>query len=241
MKIIGHRGAKGLAPENTIASFKKALEHHVDEIELDVRLTADSKVVVIHNPELVDANGSTLKVSEHTLAELQAHKPDLPTLAEAISAINRQVPIIIEVKPGVSSKPVAKIVKAFLEKGWQARDFCFGSRDQSILLELHAQLPDIETMVIEFWSGIRATKRARQLGTRRIGMLEYGLWPGFIAAMKHSGYELYGAPPGTAQKKRLFSKLGMAGHVDNPAKARKWAKYGLAGVITDYPDRYEAW
>ena len=57
--------------------------------------------------------------------------------------------------------------------------------------------------------------------------------------MKRGGYELYSAPPGSAGKKKLFSRLGMAGQTDNPKKAQRWAKWGLAGVITDYPDRFE--
>jgi len=47
--VIGHRGAAGLAPENTLAAFKKACELEVDAVELDVLLTADSKIVVHHD------------------------------------------------------------------------------------------------------------------------------------------------------------------------------------------------
>ncbi len=239
MKIIGHRGAKGLAPENTIASFKKALEHNVDEIELDVRVAKDGETVVNHDSFITDPAGNRLVISAHTLDELRRHKPDLATLQEAVAAINRRVPIIIELKPGVPTKPVVKIIKDFMKKGWQAKDFCLGSRSMSILKELHAQFPGVEIMVIEFWSGIRATRRARKLGTKRIGMLEYVLWFGFIASMKRGGYELYSAPPGTPQKERLFARFGLAGQTNDPRRARRWERSGLAGVITDYPDRFE--
>ncbi|MGM0545395.1 MAG: glycerophosphodiester phosphodiesterase family protein [Bacteroidota bacterium] len=50
LELIGHRGATGLAPENTIPGFKKALEYDVDAIELDVVLTGDDQVVVSHEP-----------------------------------------------------------------------------------------------------------------------------------------------------------------------------------------------
>ncbi|HVW23361.1 MAG TPA: glycerophosphodiester phosphodiesterase [Candidatus Saccharimonadales bacterium] len=240
MKIIGHRGAKGLAPENTLASFKKALEHHVDEVELDVQITADGQVVVIHNLELIDASGNQLKIAGSTLAELRAHKPDLPLLEEAIELINRKVPLIVEVKPGVPVKPVVKVIKSFLKKGWTNSDFCLASRDQPILLELHRELPDISTMVIDFWSGVRAVRHAKQVGTKRIGMLEYWIWPGFVHAMRRGGYELLIAPPGTPQKERLFSCFGRAGYANQPARARRWERHGLAGVITDYPDRFES-
>lgn len=50
LELIGHRGATGLAPENTIPAFKKALEHNVDAIELDVVISGDEQVVVSHEP-----------------------------------------------------------------------------------------------------------------------------------------------------------------------------------------------
>ncbi len=81
--IIGHRGAAGLAPENTLAAFKKACEIGVDAIELDVLLTADDNIVVHHdytlNPEMtrtpdgewLDHPGPAIK--ESTLAKLKAY------------------------------------------------------------------------------------------------------------------------------------------------------------------------
>jgi glycerophosphoryl diester phosphodiesterase len=89
------------------------------------------------------------------------------------------------------------------------------------LRELQTSLPKIPKIVIDNWSGVRARLRAKQIGTRTIAMNQTWLWSGFIRAMKRSGYELY------------------AYTVNNPAKARRWAKYGLAGVITDYPDRFK--
>jgi glycerophosphoryl diester phosphodiesterase len=49
MLRVGHRGARAYAPENTLASFKKALEIGVDAIEIDVRKTKDNEIVVIHD------------------------------------------------------------------------------------------------------------------------------------------------------------------------------------------------
>ncbi len=239
MKIIGHRGARGLASENTIASFKKALEHHVDEIELDVRVTKDGLTALLHDPHLTDPSGNHLKVSEHTFDELKKHKPDLTLLEEALAVINRRVPVIVEVKPDVRTKPIVKIIKQLLQEGWAPKDLLIASYSQSVLLALHAQLPGIQKVVIENWSGIRATRRARQLGTKRLSMLEYWLWSGFISSMARRGYELYSFPPKSPKKERIFSKIGLTGYTNNPVKARRWAKRGLAGVITDFPDRFE--
>ena len=73
---IGHRGARGLAPENTLPGFRAALQHGVDMVELDVQLTADDEVVVIHDPTVArttdweEARGPGA-VAELPLAELR--------------------------------------------------------------------------------------------------------------------------------------------------------------------------
>ena len=80
MYVIGHRGAAGLAPENTLAAFSKALDIGVDGVELDVQLSADGIAVVHHdfqlNPDITrTAGGEWLEsgnrppIKELTLAE----------------------------------------------------------------------------------------------------------------------------------------------------------------------------
>lgn len=239
MKIIGHRGAKGLAPENTIASLLKAIEHGVDEVEFDLRVTKDDEVILSHNSELHNASGTGLVVADHTYSELKTHKPDLTTFDEVLDKIGKQVPLLIEVKPHVPTAPIVKTIKKALSDGWSAEDFRIGSFSQSILVELHKQLPDIQKIVIENWSGVRASRRARQVNTKRLSMLELWLWSGFISSMARAGYEIYSFPPKTASKEKFFAKFGLAGHTNNPKLARKWARSGLAGVITDFPDRFE--
>jgi len=222
MKIVGHRGARGLAPENTIASFEKALEHGVDEIECDVRVTSDNVPVMIHDTHLEDPAGNRLDVHSHTYKELKAHKPDLPTLDEAVRAVRRKVPTIIEVKPGENTAPVIGTLKGLLAEDWKASDFRLASFSFKTLSELHQAFPDIEKVVNERWSGVRASTRARRLGTKRITMNQRWLWRGFVRAVARSGYKLN------------------AYTLNDPAKARKLSRYGLYGTVTDFPDRYES-
>ena len=59
MKIVGHRGARHLAPENTISAIKKALDLAVDEIEIDVRVTKDGHVILHHDPIIRTKDGQT--------------------------------------------------------------------------------------------------------------------------------------------------------------------------------------
>lgn len=221
MKIIGHRGACGLAPENTIASLLKALEHHVDELEFDLRVTKDQIVVLHHDAKLIDPNGQKHRIAEYTYADLKRHKPDLATFEAALDTIGHQVLLHIEVKPHEATKPIVALIKGRLATGWKLEDFLLGSNSQKTLLELHAALPDIQKVVIEPWSGVRAGRRARQVNTQRISMNQRWLWWGFIRSVVNSGWQLY------------------AYTLNDPAKAKRWANCGLYGVITDYPDRFE--
>lgn len=70
MRLIAHRGASGHAPENTMASFKKALEMGAEAIELDVHLSLDGRLVVIHDEDLMRTAGLKLKVGSLTAREL---------------------------------------------------------------------------------------------------------------------------------------------------------------------------
>ncbi|MHA5527924.1 glycerophosphodiester phosphodiesterase, partial [Pseudomonas aeruginosa] len=68
--IYGHRGAKGEAPENTLASFQRCLEHGVNRCELDLHLSRDGELMVIHDPTLKRTTGRRGKVAEHDAATL---------------------------------------------------------------------------------------------------------------------------------------------------------------------------
>jgi glycerophosphoryl diester phosphodiesterase len=221
MKIIGHRGARGLAPENTIAALQKGLEHHVDMLEFDLRVTKDGVVILHHNRHLVDPDGKKHLIANFSYEELRAHKPDLATLEEVLQKIGHKVPLYIEVKPKERTAPIVKILKKYLSDGWRPGHFLLGSKNQRTLLELHAALPDIEKVVIEPWSGVRAHQRAKQVGAKRIAMNQLWLWWGFIIGFRNSDKRLYAYP------------------LNDPVKAERWARWGLAGVITDYPDRFE--
>jgi glycerophosphoryl diester phosphodiesterase len=107
--IIGHRGAMGHAPENTLASFARALEMGVDAIELDVQLSQDGEVVVIHDDQLERTTNGRGLVRDHSLASLKSldagssfgadfEGESIPTLAEVFELIADRTPVIVEIK-----------------------------------------------------------------------------------------------------------------------------------------------
>lgn len=70
-KIFAHRGFRAMYPENTLLSFKKAFELGVDGIELDVHMTRDGEIVVIHDESLKRTTGVDGEVIDYTYAELK--------------------------------------------------------------------------------------------------------------------------------------------------------------------------
>ena len=221
MKIIGHRGAKGLAPENTLESLKQAIKYKVDEIEFDVRVTKDNVAILHHDPFLINSKGQKLIVRESQYRELKKIKPNLATFEEALNHINKKVLIYVEIKPEVPVKPVIKVINDHVKKGWKTDNFLIASFSQKILREAHQQLPEVEKIVIENWSAMRARRRAKEVNTKHVSMNQRWLWGGFIASMAFSGWKVY------------------AYTLNDPKKAKKWKRKGLYGTITDFPDLFK--
>lgn len=113
--VTGHRGAAGLEPENTIRSFKKALELGVDQVELDVHLTKDNKLVVIHDVTVERTTNGHGHVRDFTLEEikrLDAGKGErIPTLQEVIDVVKSRAILQIELKGLGVEETVVKTVE----------------------------------------------------------------------------------------------------------------------------------
>ena len=106
---IGHRGAAALAPENTAAGFKKAIDMDLDMVELDVQLTKDEEVVVIHDYDLQRVAGVDAKIADLTLDQLKEidvasyfaadyTEQRVMTLTEVIELVRNELMLNIELK-----------------------------------------------------------------------------------------------------------------------------------------------
>jgi len=102
VKIVGHKGASGYAPENTLASFRAAIAIGCDRAELDVRLTKDKQVVVFHDDEVSKLTNGVGFVSEKTLVkmkELDCEQGEkIPTLQEVVDVCKNKIDLQIELK-----------------------------------------------------------------------------------------------------------------------------------------------
>ena len=102
--IIAHRGLTSAAPENTVAAFRAAVEAGADGVELDVRLSRDGEVVVLHDPGLQRTTGGTGPAARRSLAELKGLDvrglpgERIPTLGEVFDALPASFLTIVELK-----------------------------------------------------------------------------------------------------------------------------------------------
>ncbi|HET9098105.1 MAG TPA: glycerophosphodiester phosphodiesterase [Candidatus Saccharimonadales bacterium] len=221
MKLIGHRGARGLAPENSLEAIAKALSYKVDMVEIDVRTTSDNIPVLCHDEVITSKTSSCdVSVAGHSLAELKKLLPTLATLDEAFSLIDAQTPIYLELKPDIELDPVIELIKSVISNGtYKETDIYAASFSQKSLKRIQAVFPGMPIIVNEQWSGVKAAWRARQLGTNFISLNQRWLWSGYVRL--------------ASRKFKLFSYT-----LNDVARAKKWQRLGLAGVITDYPDRF---
>lgn len=211
-KVIGHRGAAGLAQGNSIAGLKKATELGADMVELDVRVSKDGVPILSHDPDV-----KHFIVAETSLRQLKTVMSDIVLFADAIAAAGK-TPLFIEVKPHVKTEPIIALLKSLPLK--TLKTYKVASFDPKVLADFKREMPHLERVVLEKWSSLRARRHAHQADTKTLAMNKKWLWGVYIRAISKAGYTLY------------------AYTLNNPKKANRWIHAGLKGVITDYPDRF---
>lgn len=114
--VIGHRGYPRRYPENTVASFLGALLHGAAGVELDVRLSGDGEVVVIHDPDTCRVSRKCVKVAEAGLDTLRTLSLGMgqviPILSDVMKALPEGVPVFVEVKEVEAAAPAYEAVKS---------------------------------------------------------------------------------------------------------------------------------
>jgi glycerophosphoryl diester phosphodiesterase len=119
---IAHRGASGIAPENTLAAFKKAIEIGIDAVELDLHGTADGEIVVIHDASLdrtTNMRGLIKQTTLETIKQADAgawFNPEfegekVPTLAEALACITDNAIALLEIKDDTIAEAVVQKIR----------------------------------------------------------------------------------------------------------------------------------
>jgi len=145
---IAHRGAKAYEPENTLQAFQKALDLNSDGIELDVHLSSDGHIIVMHDETIDKMTNGKGDINTYSLAELKsfliAGKHQIPTLNEVFDLVDKKCFINVELKNADTSKNVVSLIEEYIkEKGWKYKHFIISSFDWNALTAVQKLNPNI--------------------------------------------------------------------------------------------------
>ncbi len=190
MKIIGHRGAAGLALENTLDGIEIARQIGVDAIELDIRATSDGELVLCHDNDLKRVSDSSAKIGELTLKELQSIKlkdgeSTVPTLRQALRTAGK-TPLIIELKQSGLGEKLQDVLADFPH-----HEVTVVSFKLSELQHLRELNPDLELYGLEHTSPMEIINWARTMQLNGVGINFWLLNPLTYFLMKHHKLDIY--------------------------------------------------
>lgn len=176
MLRVGHRGAKGHAPENTFASYDLAVEMGAGAVELDVHLSRDGEVVVIHDHQVDRTSDGHGFVKEMTLAELKEldagawygekyRGQRIPTLREVLEWAKDRVPLAIEIKNGPIYYPgIAARTLRLLEEFGMLRQAILISFDHFVVRQAKILQPECATGILYAGRLVDAVGAAKAVG-----------------------------------------------------------------------------
>ncbi|MEV1007197.1 glycerophosphodiester phosphodiesterase family protein [Streptomyces sp. NPDC049881] len=213
---VGHRGLMAVEPENTLRSFRRAEEAGVDEVELDVHLSKDGALVVMHDAAVDRTTDGTGLIADLTLAELRALDAGggerVPVFAEAAGAVAG--PIQAEIKDAAAARVLAREIERLRLRG---RITVISFHDAA-LRETRALLPDVPLALVTGRSTPGAPERAVEIGASMISCELAHLDTGVVARAHAAGL-------------RVISWT-----VNTPADLARVRELGLDGVVTDTPE-----
>lgn len=207
--VIGHRGARNLEPENTLRSFRKALELGVDYIETDVHRTRDNHLVLIHDDTVDRTTSGTGQVNELALAQVRAldagKGEQVPTLLEALELVRGRVPLHVELKdPSAVELTLQQLSAQGMEDQVYATSF-----DTALLQRARALRPALRLEHIFGEPPPDAIQRAVSVGARRASCHFTKLTRQFVDGCHAAGIEVIAWPPNTREEQIQAVEYGV--------------------------------
>lgn len=233
---IAHRGASGsgLAPENTLAAFERAIQIGVDAVELDVRSTRDGVIVVMHDPTVDRTTNREGPVDELTYAQLreasaggwfgpQFEGERIPTLQEVLDLVRHRALAVVEIK----SNWIAEQVLRAAHEVDVMDQIVVQSFESETVRRVNAVDPSVPTALLvgnlpTQPSRIRARRVAGDVlavGANILNVWHAALTPPFFEEMRRRGVTVW------------------TWTVDEETVLRDVIQMGVQGIITNVPDR----
>lgn len=204
---IGHRGAAGHAPENTLPSIERAIEFGVDVVEIDIHRSLDGHLMVIHDARVDRTTSGTGYVCDLTRAQM----PEIPTLSEVLEAINGRAELMIEMK-------VRGIADEVVRQAGSHR-VLFASFFHSELLRIRERKPDVRTIALIDGVPVNPTAFAIEAKATHAGIGCDSLEQEQIDLLHAAGIKIF------------------TWTVNDPRDIAHVISLGVDGVISNFPDR----
>lgn len=223
---IGHRGAMGHEPENTLASIKKAIDLGADGFEIDVFKCLSGEIVLFHDKHLDKLTNGEGLVENKSLTDLKklsvlGTENKIPTLEEVLNIINKQIFLNIELKGKNTAKASLELVEKFInQKKISSQNILFSSFNWNELEKLRELNSDVKIALITENDPLLAIETAKKLKAFAINPNYKDLNKKNIKIIHNNDFKIY---TWTVNKKRDISKMKLL-KVD--------------GIITDFPDRF---
>lgn len=221
---IGHRGAKGYEPENTLISFEKAIEMGADGIELDVHLSLDGHLIVIHDETIDRTTNGKGVVNQLTLQELKSFrindKHEIPTLEEVLDLVNQRCFVNIELKNQDTAEKVVSLMEHYIsDKKWNHSQFIVSSFDWNALQQVRFLNDDIRIGVLTETDLDLAISFARFMKAEALHPDFQLLTDDYVSKIQEKGILVF---PWTVNEKEAIERM---------------KSFQVDGIITDFLDR----
>lgn len=230
-KVWAHRGASGYAPENTLESFKLAAEMKADGVELDVQLTKDNELVVIHDEKIDRTSNKRGFVRDYTLEELKSFNfnnnnekypyAEIPTLKEVYELLKPyNMKINVELKTGIFFYDgiEEKVLKLAKEMGMEDR-IIYSSFNHYSVMKIKELDINAETGLLYCDGWIDVVKYAQNLKVDALHPATYNVqYDNLIEKCRESGIKLH-----------IWT-------VNNEEEMKYLAENNVDAIITNYPD-----
>lgn len=233
-QIVSHRGLPNAFPENTISGYRKVMELNVDMLEIDVHLTKDQHLVVIHDETIDRTSNGKGRIADYTLSQLKTFDfgsykdskfkgEQIPTLDEVIElCLMFKKKLLIEIKkpnlyPGIERKLLAML------KNW-------GIHSSQVIIQSFdiSCIEQLCELCCEYELGVLCSKRKywyKKPNYLRISQIANYVNPNYALVSRRFVEEAH----------RYHLKV-MSYTVNKSSIAKKLLKYGVDGLITDEPE-----
>jgi glycerophosphoryl diester phosphodiesterase len=217
--IIGHRGAAGLALENSHDSLIAALGHEIDAIEFDVHRTNDGKLVVLHDSHTGRIADKKVLVGHKSLAELQTIKlkngQHIPSLEEIFKLVGSKKPMVIDIKDAGCADELLRLLDAY-----PGMTVSFTSLKYKELDKLHKARPGIPIYVRDLLNPFEVVHTARRMHAEGISLNMWLMNPLTYWLAKRRGLEIRIYTVNNRHLVRFFQKLypGIVIYTNHPER-----------------------